>query len=263
MNTLLKIIKFQLHDILRSKWLIIYWLFFLLITYGFFALSSDFSKVLVSLINIIQIVIPLVSIVFGTIYLYSNRDYVIFMLSQPIKRSTLYFGLFLGLLIPLIGCFVFGISISIVLFVSSVGENWLSLVYLIISGVFQTIIFTGLSFLISTLNENKMLGLGLSLFIWLFFSAIYDALFLLILQFFQDYPLEKISIVITMFNPIDIARILIILHLDISALMGYTGAVFQKFFNNDLGIAVSLLLLVCWSIIPVIIGRKKFSIKDF
>ncbi len=263
MNTLLKIIKFQLHDILRSKWLIIYCLFFLLLSYGLLSFSADMSKVLVSLMNVSLIIIPLVSVVFGTIYLYNNKDYIIFMLTQPIKRRTLYLGLYLGLALPLVLSYVFGIGVPILFFIKDSEINFGALAYLIIAGIFQTIIFTGLSFLISTVNENRMMGLGLSIFFWLFFSAVYDGIFLLLLQSFQDYSLEKFSIAFSMLNPIDLARIFIILKLDVSALMGYTGAVFQKFFNNNLGIIISLFSLLIWSLIPLLIGKLKFSKKDF
>ncbi len=33
-------------------------------------------------------------------------------------------------------------------------------------------------------------------------------------------------------NPIDLSRILILLQLDVSAMMGYTGAVFKDFFGT-------------------------------
>jgi Cu-processing system permease protein len=108
-----------------------------------------------------------------------------------------------------------------------------------------------------------MLGLGIATFSWLAFSAIYDGLMLFLLQILQDYPIEKISIILSMLNPIDLARLLVILKLDISALMGYTGAVFQKFFGGSLGTILSILSLLAWTVIPFIIGIRKFSKKDF
>jgi len=262
-NILAKIIRYQIHDISRSMWLIIYTLFFLLTSYGLISFSNNIPKVLVSLMNITLIIIPMVSIIFGTIYLYNNKDYVVLMLSQPIKRTVLYFGLYLGLVIPLAFSFVIGISIPLILS----GKNWLEhiavIVYLFTSGVFQTIIFVSIAFLISIVNENRILGLGLSIFIWLCFAVLYDGMLLLIIEFFQDYPLEKMLIGFLFFNPIDLARILIILKLDVAALMGYTGAVFQKFFNTEWGIILSLSSLTIWSIVPLLIGKSKFLKKDF
>lgn len=66
---------------------------------------------------------------------------------------------------------------------------------------------------------------------WLFLAVIYDGLFLISLIVFNEYPLDKFSLAATMFNPLD-SRILILLKLDISVLLGYTGAVFKDFFGT-------------------------------
>lgn len=263
MNILLKIIRYQFHDISRSKWIIIYTSFFFLVGYGLISLSNDSSKVIISLLNVALIIIPLVSIIFGTIYLYNNKDYIILILSQPIKRSVLYLGLYFGLTIPLVLSFLLGVGLPLLLFGRDLKENSAVLVYLFTAGIFQTFIFVSISFLIATLNENKILGLGLSIFCWLFFSVLYDGLLLLMINLFQNYPLERILIGFTILNPVDLARILVTLKLDVAALMGYTGAVFQKFFNGNLGNLISLFSLLVWSIVPLLLGIRKFFKKDF
>jgi len=63
-------------------------------------------------------------------------------------------------------------------------------------------------------------------------------------------------------NPIDLGRIQILLQMDISALMGYTGAVFREFFGTTLGVIISFIGLACWIIVPLIISLKKFKKKD-
>jgi len=53
------------------------------------------------------------------------------------------------------------------------------------------------------------------------------------------------------------------LKLDISALMGYTGAVFSKFFGNNVGMFISITALSIWTIIPSILILRNSSRKDF
>lgn len=79
----------------------------------------------------------------------------------------------------------------------------------------------------------------------------------------QEYPLDKFSLIATMFNPIDLSRILILLKLDISALLGYTGAVFQQFFGTNLGMLSSFSVLLLWVIFPVWRIAYKSKKKDF
>jgi Cu-processing system permease protein len=66
-----------------------------------------------------------------------------------------------------------------------------------------------------------------------------------------------------MLNPIDLSRTLILLKLDISALLGYTGAVFKQFFGTDFGLIVSFVMLTVWVILPVLSIIFKSKKKDF
>jgi Cu-processing system permease protein len=134
---------------------------------------------------------------------------------------------------------------------------------LLITGTFLTLIFTALAFNIALSNENKIKGFGYAILLWLFLAIIYDGIFLMILIMFEDYPLDKVSLVGTMLNPIDLSRTLILLKLDISALLGYTGAVFKQFFGTNFGLIVSIAMLSVWVILPVLRIVYKSKRKDF
>ena len=134
---------------------------------------------------------------------------------------------------------------------------------LLVTGAFLTFIFTALAFVIALCNENKIKGFGYAILVWLFLAVIYDGLFLMSLLYFSDYPLDKFSLIATMFNPVDLSRILILLKLDISALLGYTGAVFQKFFGTGFGIFLSSGLLVIWVLVPTFFIWRISRRKDF
>ena len=134
---------------------------------------------------------------------------------------------------------------------------------LLITGTFLTLIFTALAFNIALSNENKIKGFGYAILLWLFLAVIYDGLFLMSLVIFEDYPLDKLSLFGTMLNPIDLSRTLILLKLDISALLGYTGAVFKKFFGTNFGLIISFIVLIFWVILPVLRITYKSKKKDF
>jgi len=80
---------------------------------------------------------------------------------------------------------------------------------------------------------------------------------------FEEYPLDSFSLAATMFNPIDLSRTLILLKLDISALLGYTGAIFRQFFGTDKGLIVSILTLILWTVLPIWRLTYKAKRKDF
>jgi Cu-processing system permease protein len=134
---------------------------------------------------------------------------------------------------------------------------------LLVVGMFLNFIFVALAFNIALSNENKIKGFGYAILMWLFLAVIYDGAFLISLVMFDDYPLDKFSLIATMFNPIDLSRILILLKLDISALLGYTGAVFKQFFGTNLGLVTSLTVLTLWVVLPVWRIHRKLRKKDF
>jgi len=92
---------------------------------------------------------------------------------------------------------------------------------------------------------------------------VYDGLVLIGVALFADYPLERPMLVLTFANPIDLGRVLLLLRLDVAALMGYTGAVFQRFFGGSFGTAAAGLALVVWIAAPVALGARSFARKDF
>ena len=96
-----------------------------------------------------------------------------------------------------------------------------------------------------------------------FIAVIYDGIFLLLLVLMEDYPLDKFALITSLLNPIDLSRTLILLKLDISALLGYTGAVFKEFFGTDFSFLVSFLVLTLWVIFPVWRMVSVSKKKDF
>jgi Cu-processing system permease protein len=263
MNIVLKIVKYELHDVIRSKWLILYSLFFLFVTDGLFRFGGDSSSVIVSLMNVVLFIIPLVSIIFGTLHVYNSREFTELLLSQPIDRRSLYGGLYIGLVMPLSVGFVLGVSIPFFIHGFRTEAHIPIFITLLGSGIFLTCIFTAIAFLLSMLTEEKVRGFGAAIVLWLFFAIVYDGALLFITYTFDDYPLEKLIIILTTLNSIDLARVLMMLQLDVAALMGYTGATFQNFFGSKTGIAVSSVLLVAWITVPFALGLRRFVRKDF
>lgn len=213
--------------------------------------------------NIILILVPLIASIFGVMYFYNSREFTELLLSHPIKRSNIFLGQYLGLSISLSLSLLLGVGLPFVFYGLFYSSEILNFSILLITSLFLTFIFTAISFIIALKNENKLKGFGIMIIIWLFFAIVYDGIFLFSLILFKDYPLEKLSITMSMLNPIDLSRILILLKLDISALMGYTGAVFRKFFGTELGITLSSVILLLWAILPVLIIKKVSDKKDF
>ena len=251
------LIKYVMIDILRSKIVAGYTVFLLAVSFSLFNLEDDPSKGLLSLLNIILIIVPLISIIFATIYVYNSAEFIELLVSQPIRRTTLLASIYTGITTSLMLAVLVGIGLPVFLYDrSQVGLT------LVVAGIILTAVFSGLAILASVITRDKAKGIGLSLLLWFYFAIIFDGLILFILFQFADYPLEKVSIALTALNPIDLSRILVLLKMDIAAMMGYTGAVFQQFFEGIYGYLFISFVRFFWIVVPISLAIKKFNKKD-
>jgi Cu-processing system permease protein len=255
--------KYSFYDLSRSRWTYAYFLFFLLITFGLLNFSPDLSRTIVSLMNLVLILCPLIGILFGALYYYNSREFIDLLLALPLPRRSIFLGKYLGLSLSLALSFVLGISIPMIIFCILSTDQLLNFIILLSAGIFLTFIFTAIAFLVMIRYENPIRGFGVAIFTWLFLAVIYDGILLLTLMFFEHYPLDRFALIMTLFNPVDLSRVLIMLQLDISALMGYTGAVFRKFLGTSTGMAVAYGALSLWVIIPVMLFIRSAGKKDF
>lgn len=252
-----RILKYVILDIIKNKIVIVYTIILALFSWSAFSLEDNETKGLLTLLNIILLTVPLVSILFSTIYIYNSGEFVELLVSHPIKRRRIWWSLFLGLSLSLVIAFILGAGIPIFIFAS-----FSKALMMVSVGTLISVIFVAIAFLSSIMSRDKAKGIGVSILLWLYFALLFDGIVLFLLFQFGDYPIEKIMVGITAFSPIDLSRILMLLELDASAMMGYTGAIFKDFFGTDLGLVFSFLLLILWAIIPFSISLLKFKRKD-
>jgi Cu-processing system permease protein len=257
-----KIARYQLQDMVRNRWVLFYGLFFVVATDALFRFGGSGDRVVLSLMNVVLVMIPLVSVVLGAMFLYSAREYVELLLAQPIGRGTLFRGLFVGLTVPLCGAFVLGVGLPFV-YHGGLAEYPGPLVLLLGTGVLLTLVFVSLSFAVALGTEDRIRGLGVALAAWMFFAVIYNGLVLMVIQVFGHYPLQHAVIGMSLLNPVDLGRILLLLNLDVSAMMGFTGAVFQRFFGSGTGQLVTVAALMTWLVVPFLLGQRAFLRKNF
>lgn len=263
MSTTGKVMKYEVSDVLRSRWLIAYTLFFVIVTDALLRFTGGGPKALLGLTNVVLIIIPLVNVVFGTMYLYSAREFTELLLAQPVGRRDLFGGLYLGLTVPLSLGFLAGVGVP---FIAEGGADAAArgaLGMLLLTGVGLTLVFTALAFVIALRFDDRVKGLGVAIGVWLGCAVLYDGLVLLLATLFADYPLERPMLGLMLANPVDLARVLLLLKLDVSALMGYTGAVFEHFFGSAGGMAGATVALLLWIAAPVAVGVRSFQRKDF
>jgi Cu-processing system permease protein len=263
LHTARKVAKFELGDLVRSRWLLAYFLFLAIGTDALLRFTGADQRALLSLMNLMLLVVPLVAVAFGTVHLYNRRDFMELLLAQPVGRREAFAGLYLGLALPLAGSLAVGLAVPAALHGAWSASLRTTLVTLIAMGATLTAIFTAIAFGIAIRCEDRVRGFAIALAVWLAFAVLYDGLVLVVASIFADSSLERPLLAAMIANPVDLARVVLLLQFDISALMGYTGAVFQKAFGSLRGLTVATAALALWIAVPVWLGSRAFVRKDF
>ncbi len=252
-----KLMKHVLTDMLKSRTIIVYTIVLALLSFTIFNMETNHAKGIATLLNFMLFIVPLVCLIFSTIYVYNSVEFVELLVSQPLKRQSIWSSMFAGLAISVCVAFLLGMGVPVLIYAPTTAG-----MIVVLSGCILSVIFVAIALWAAVRIRDKAKGIGLVIMLWLYFALLFDAIVLFLLFQFADYPIEKAMIAVSMLNPIDIARILSLLQIDLSVMMGYTGAVFRNFFGTSIGMAITVLVLMAWVLIPAWSSLQHFKRKD-
>jgi Cu-processing system permease protein len=258
-----RVLSSQLRNVARSRWIPWYTGLLALVTSLLIYFGGNGARALLSLVNLVLLLLPLVSVVFGTLYVYQAREFIELLLAQPVGRGSVYLGLFGGLFLPLVASLLVGVGLPVGIVAVGDPAAVRPLVFLLAAGVALTAVFTAFSLCVAVLVDDRARGLGLALLVWLGCTVLYDGLILGVISAFGSYPLETPVLILTLLNPVDLARIVLLLTFDVSALLGYTGTIYERMFGTGAGIAMSFVMLAVCCAVPLGLGYRWFRRKDF
>src|SRR6185436_17243204 len=134
---------------------------------------------------------------------------------------------FLAVSTALLVSFLFGVGLPVMAYTPG-AIGWT----LLLTGSALTMVFCALGMFIAVRQHDRAKAVGIGLATWVFMVLVYDSLLLWLMFSFSDRPIEPLIVPLAALNPIDLSRILIMLKIDLAALLGYTGAVYEQFFGS-------------------------------
>jgi Cu-processing system permease protein len=254
---MLKVFKYTLIDLARNRFVLGYALLMLLVAQGLFLVEDDPSKALLSLVQVVMALVPLIALVFTIVYSYDTLEFTQLLAVQPIARKSILAGQIMALSVALLIAQGFGLGLPLL-----VNEPSMAALMLSLSGSGLVLVFTALGVLIALKQREKARGVGVGLSIWFLFVLVYDALLMSLMFALSDYPIEPFVVPLAALNPIDMGRILVMLQVDLAAMMGYSGAVYKEFFGSAGGIVVAFGVMLLWVAIPTAFSFRTFQRKD-
>lgn len=250
-------------DLARSRWLLAYTAGFWAITEALFLFGGTGPQVVLSLLNAMLLLVPLVALVFGTAHVHASREFTELLLAQPLSRRTVFLGLYLGMALPLTAAFLVGVGLPLLLHGAATAAPRAALLLLAVAGALLTLTFAAIAMAIAHGVDDRLRAMTRALAAWFALTIAYDGAVLAVVSAFGDWPLERPMLIAMLGNPVDLARVLVLTSLDATALLGYTGALFRRLLGTALGPAVALAALGVWAVLPVLVARRRFLRREF
>lgn len=248
-------------DLVRGRWLAAYAAVLALAADAMFRFTETPEQALLALSSVVLFVVPLVALTIGAMYVYAARDFTEVLLAQPLPRRSIALAQLAGFAAPVAAAALVGIVAPLLLH----RPDGLARLVALFGGtvVVLTATFAAIAQLVALRIDDRVRGLGVALACWIVLALLYDGLILLVVASLGDYPIERPVLALMVLNPIDLARLTLLVELDGAALLGYTGAVFHRFLGEGSGLAAAAALLAGWVALPSWLATRAFVRKDF
>lgn len=260
--------EFTLHR--RNRWVISFALLFAVLTlllayFGMvtsgYAGFQDFTRTAASIINLGGFLIPLFALLLGVFSFITNQGYFEILVTQPVSRSKVLLGRYLGLVLTVLGTSLLGFGLPgalIALVIGVVGARS----YLVVVGysMMLAMVFVGLSVLISLVARRRQIALGIAIGVWVFFELVYGTIMLGTTLYLSPAVLKTVLLAGLMGNPVDIARVLSLLSVGGPHLYGPAGATLVKLTGSAaMATLYGVLGLLIWVVAPIVVSIKIFD----
>src|SRR5690606_37136383 len=166
---MMRILKYVALDILKNKIVLGYMVMLALFSWSAFALEDNAAKGSLTVLNIMLLTVPLMSVLFSTIYVYNSSEFIELLVSHHIERGKIWKALFTGLSLSMVAAYVLGAGIPLLIF----AERSVAFI-MIAAGSLLSVIFVSVAFLSSILTRDKAKGIGVAVMLWLYFALLFD-----------------------------------------------------------------------------------------
>jgi Cu-processing system permease protein len=258
---------------LETRWLFGFTVLFAALVLGlsYFGLSQSreigfqgFARVTLSLMNLVLLIVPLTGLMLGVTSIAGGGEALALVLAQPVRRSEVLIGRFLGLGGALTAAQALGFGGGGMIIAMNAGMSQLP----------GFIALTGLSIMLGWLTiatalmigsiwPDRLQAMSIALLLWLGMVIAYDLAVLGATALMRGTPLQIVLFPALLVNPVDLARVLVTLAVGSGALFGPTSAVLAGMFGSAGGIALGVAVLVLETAVPLAVAAHVFSRRDW
>jgi Cu-processing system permease protein len=258
---------------IRNKWTIIFALVFgvLVVSISYVGLMAEgfsgmqnFTRTSASLLNLVLYIVPLVALTMGTLSFTGDKGSMELLFSQPVSRSEVLLGKFLGVFLSIALSTLIGFALAGALVIVSNGTKGLaSYVSFVLLSLGLSLAFLSISVLVAAASKRKAKAFGIALFLWFFFVLFYDLLALGGTLLLKGRSANLFLFLSLFGNPVDMVRVATLIILDNVTIFGAAGAALLRFLGGGLTGVLSLIVgLTVWVTVPLVLSQRLMRRQD-
>ena len=258
----------ELSDKLKSRWVIViavgFAVFTLVISYFGGATSGvagfrNMEATVASLTSLVTYFIPILALTLGGGIIADEHDKgtLEIFLASPMTPGEFIFGKFLGLAVALSLAMIAGLGVSGLVLLAGNGMKAFGsyLVFMLNSAVLG-FIFLSVSFLVSVLFRERARAIAFTVFLWLFFSVLYDLGLIGLLIITKGTIGNNVFSAILTLNPVDVYRVINFLSIgELKVFLGLVSVDLPSYMKTPVLAAVSC----AWMGLPLFLSYRLFK----
>lgn len=228
-----------------------------------YAEVTGFAKTSASLLNLVLILFPLVALFLGTSSMTSERGALELLLSQPVSRSEVMVGKFVGLALTLVASTLVGFGAAGLVIGARTGGADVGR-FLALTGLSCAleVAFLSVAMLLSALTSSRVRALGAAVAVWFTTVILYDLLVVGGAVLVGAKQLSAALVLLLFLNPVDLVRVLGIISLDSMTAFGATGASLIRMFGATGALVALVVALLAWMVLPLALALRRFRRAD-
>ena len=265
----------ELKIALRSRWTQIFAVVFAILAGGVAAAGyvisgghgvQDFSRTSASLVHLVVLVVPLISLMLGVLSLSLDRGAAEVVFALPVPRWTILLGRLLGLFVALALAQSFGFGLAGLLVYTQSGPEGVGDFVIVLAASFvATAVFLALAALLSAdaFGRRRTKALALALVAWLVGEVFIDLAALGLATFLPSGAASRVLIVANLVNPIGALRTGALLLVEGTGSFGAASLALLRFTHGPAGATLLIALsLVTWIVVPAIWAARRLERAD-
>ncbi len=226
--------------------------------------ADGFARTTMALIPVALVLIPLAAVVLGVSGQAAEPGSEPFLFAQPVGRTTVVLGRWLGEVAALSGSIVvgFGIGGAMVAFSSGI-EHLFSFAFFVAASVLLGAIFLSIAAAIAAATEKRVTALGIGIFVWFVFVLLYDGATLSLAGWLTGSIGGRVLFVSVFGNPADLIRVAMLLVSGTPHVLGAAGEAWTRFLGGNLqAVLIASGALALWTIAPLGIAVRVIGRRD-